>query len=91
VHLLDEVHRTSPVGGASLHAIAATSILLINGDGDVLTSHKLPAEAIEAGEHRTDAHDKALVEVLYTLMLLCWFAGPGTSPLVSPVGAGDRR
>jgi DNA-binding CsgD family transcriptional regulator len=74
-HLLDEARRTSPATCASLHAVAATAILLINGDGDVLTAHKLLAEAIETGEHGYDAHDKALVEALYTLLVLCWFAG----------------
>jgi DNA-binding CsgD family transcriptional regulator len=74
-HLLDEARRTNPAGGASLHAVTATAILLIDGDGDVLTAHKLLAEAIETSAERTGAADKALVEALYTLLLLCWFAG----------------
>ncbi|GAA1178467.1 helix-turn-helix transcriptional regulator [Pseudonocardia alaniniphila] len=74
-HLLDEARRTNPAGGASLHAVIATAILLIDGDGDVLTAHKLLAEAIETSAKRADAPEKALVEALYTLLLLCWFAG----------------
>ncbi|GAA3086993.1 LuxR family transcriptional regulator [Pseudonocardia yunnanensis] len=74
-HLLDEARRTSPAGGASLHAVTAAAILLIDGDGDVMTAHKLLAEAIETSENTADEPDKALVEALYTLLLLCWFAG----------------
>ncbi|WP_433286180.1 AAA family ATPase [Pseudonocardia sp. CA-142604] len=74
-HLLDEATHASGAGSASLHAVAAKALLMINGEGDVLTAYTMLVNAIETGEHGYDANDKALIEALYTLMLICWFAG----------------
>ncbi|WP_260609275.1 helix-turn-helix transcriptional regulator [Streptomyces sp. WAC 01325] len=74
-HLLDEARRTSPIAGASLHAATATSLLLINDDGDVLHAYKLLLAAVDAADHGYDSGNAALVEALYALLLLCWFAG----------------
>ncbi|GAA3056703.1 LuxR family transcriptional regulator [Pseudonocardia yunnanensis] len=72
---LDEARQENGAGGASLHAVAAKTLLMINGEGDVLTAYTMLLTAIETGEHGYDADDKALIEALYTLLLVCWFAG----------------
>ncbi|GHA65834.1 MULTISPECIES: ATP-binding protein [Streptomyces] len=59
----------------SLHAAAASALLLINEEGDVNTAHRLLVGAIEAGGHGYDASDDALVEALFTLITLCWYSG----------------
>ncbi|MER7930538.1 AAA family ATPase [Streptomyces sp. NPDC096057] len=59
----------------SLHAAAASALLLINEEGDVDTAHRLLVGAIEAGGHSYDASDDALVEALFTLVTLCWYSG----------------
>ncbi len=73
--LLDDLRRVDPGSSDSLHAAAATAFLLINRDGDIDTAHRLLVNAIEAGGHGYRADDDALVEALYTLLLLCWFGG----------------
>ncbi|PWI12927.1 LuxR family transcriptional regulator [Streptomyces sp. Act143] len=74
--LLVGARRADPaVREGSLHAAAASALLLINQDGDVNTAHKLLVGAIEAGAHGYDASDEALVEALFTLITLCWYSG----------------
>ncbi|HWF51187.1 MAG TPA: AAA family ATPase [Solirubrobacteraceae bacterium] len=71
--LLADARRADPLVGGSLHAAAAAVFLLINGDGDVNTAHRLLVGAIETGEHNYDASNDALIEALHNLMLVCWF------------------
>ncbi|MFF3503229.1 AAA family ATPase [Streptomyces sp. NPDC003247] len=59
----------------SLHAAAASALLLINEEGDVDTAHRLLVGAVEAGGHGYDASDDSLVEALFTLITLCWYSG----------------
>jgi DNA-binding CsgD family transcriptional regulator len=66
----DPATRTS-----SLHAAAASALLLINKEGDVATAHRLLAGAIEAGGHGYDASDDALIEALFTLITVAWYSG----------------
>ncbi|MFI9835034.1 AAA family ATPase [Streptomyces sp. NPDC051913] len=74
--LLVGARRADPaVREESLHAAAASALLLINQDGDVNTAHRLLVGAIEAGGHGYDASDEALVEALFTLITLCWYSG----------------
>ncbi|KUN18839.1 LuxR family transcriptional regulator [Streptomyces antibioticus] len=74
--LLVGARRADPaVRAGSLHAAAASALLLINQDGDVNTAHRLLVGAIEAGGHDYDAADEALVEALFTLITLCWYSG----------------
>ncbi|NJC13386.1 DNA-binding CsgD family transcriptional regulator [Micromonospora profundi] len=65
--------RLDPTG--SLHAANAAALLMINGDGDVHTAHRLLAGAIEMGDHGWRADDPALDEAMHTLVLLSWYAG----------------
>lgn len=73
--LLVDVRRANPAGGDSLYAAAASAFVLINGEGDVDTAHRLLVGAIEAGDHGWRADNDALDDALHTLLLLCWFAG----------------
>ncbi|MEU4173467.1 AAA family ATPase [Streptomyces sp. NPDC026665] len=87
--LLHEARRTSPTTGTSLHAATATSLLLINDDGDVLAAYKLLLAAVEAADHGYDSRNTSLVEALYSLLILCWFAGQ--QKLWEPVFAAIDR
>jgi DNA-binding CsgD family transcriptional regulator len=73
--LLEDARQADPQQGDSLPAAAAAVYLLINGDGDVSTAHRLLVGAIETGAHGYDANDESLIEALHNLLLLCWFGG----------------
>ncbi len=73
--LLAGARRVDPGGPQPLLAAAASAFLLLNGDGDIDTAHRLLTGAIEAGDHGWDAGDDALVEALFTLCTLCWYSG----------------
>ncbi|HEV7677973.1 MAG TPA: BREX system ATP-binding domain-containing protein [Candidatus Dormibacteraeota bacterium] len=73
--LLEDARQADPQHGDSLPAAGAAVYLLINGDGDVSTAHRLLVGAIETGAHGYDAGDEDLVEALHNLLLLCWFGG----------------
>lgn len=60
-------------GHAPLLAVAASTTLLINGDGDVRNAHDLLASAIEAGDHGHDGTDDELSEAMHLLLLLSWY------------------
>ncbi|MEV4394829.1 AAA family ATPase [Nonomuraea sp. NPDC049607] len=75
--LLNDARRAAPDSTGSLHAANAAAFLMLNGDGDVATAHRLLVGAIETAEHRYDARDPALIEAMHTLMLLCWY---GSAP-----------
>jgi DNA-binding NarL/FixJ family response regulator len=75
--LLTDARRAALDSAGSLHAASAAAFLMINGDGDVHTAHRLLAGAIETGDHGYQADDPALVDAMHTLMLLCWY---GSAP-----------
>ncbi|SFR30074.1 regulatory protein, luxR family [Lentzea waywayandensis] len=53
----------------------AAAHLLLNGDGDVDTAHRLLSSAIEILPRPYDATDPTVVEALHTLLRLCFFGG----------------
>ncbi|MFG2357003.1 helix-turn-helix transcriptional regulator [Streptomyces sp. NPDC048521] len=73
--LLAGARQADPAACTSLHAAAASALLLINKEGDINTAHRLLVGAIETGGHRWDASDGALIEALFTLITLCWYSG----------------
>ncbi|MFE2958553.1 AAA family ATPase [Nocardia tengchongensis] len=75
--LLTDAHQAAPDSSGSLHAANAAAFLMLNGDGDVTTAHRLLVGAIETGDHRYRADDPALIEAMHTLLLLCWY---GSAP-----------
>ncbi|MCM4084297.1 AAA family ATPase [Paractinoplanes hotanensis] len=73
--LLARSREMSVDAAGALHAAGAAALLMINGDGDVHTAHRLLAGAIETGEHGWRTDDPALDEAMHTLLLLSWYAG----------------
>jgi DNA-binding CsgD family transcriptional regulator len=73
--LLEAARLADPEHGGSLAAAVASTYHLLNGDGDVDTAHRLMVGAIETLADPGDAHNKVLIEGLYTLLLVCFFGG----------------
>jgi len=71
--LLVDARRAAPDSAGSLHAANAAAFLMLNGEGDVNTAHRLLVGAIETGDHGYRAEDPALIEAMHTLLLLCWY------------------
>ncbi|HTW41733.1 MAG TPA: LuxR family transcriptional regulator [Solirubrobacteraceae bacterium] len=73
--LLADAQRLDPGLTGSLEAAAAASHLLLNGDGDVNTAHRLLVGAIESRRPTAGPNDKALEEALYSLLMVCHYGG----------------
>ena len=73
--LLHDAHRRDPTLGETLRAAAATAYLLLNSDGDAETTHRLLTVAIESALAEPDQDRDGLSEGLYTLVLVCHYAG----------------
>ncbi|MET9340371.1 AAA family ATPase [Nonomuraea sp. NPDC003804] len=73
--LLANARRAGSDPAGSLHAANAAAFLMLNGDGDVATAHRLLVGAIETAGHGYRAEDPALAEAMHTLMLLSWYGG----------------
>ena len=87
--LLEDAWRFDPNSGESLQVATAAAYLLLNGDGDVDTAHRLLADAIENYSGRPDADQNTLVEALHTLALVCFFGG--RAELWTPFDAAVAR
>jgi DNA-binding CsgD family transcriptional regulator len=73
--LLADARRTSPDPAGALHAANAAAFLVLDGDGDLHTAHRLLVGAIETADHGYRGDDGALVEAMYSLLFLSWYAG----------------
>jgi DNA-binding CsgD family transcriptional regulator len=73
--LLEQARRAHPGPGGPLAAAVAGAYHLLHGDGDVDTAHRLLLTAILEQDDPRDAHDKVLIEALYTLIMICFFGG----------------
>jgi hypothetical protein len=73
--LLEQARRAHSGPGGPLSAAVAGAYHLLHGDGDVDTAHRLLATAIDELDDPRDAHDKVLIEALYTLIMICFFGG----------------
>jgi len=73
--LLEQARRAYPGPGGPLSAAVAGAYHLLHGDGDVDTAHRLLTTAIDEQDDPRDAHNKVLVEALYTLLMICFFGG----------------
>ena len=88
--LLDDARKADAERAGSLvAAVAAAHHLLLSGDGDIDTAHRLLVGAIEMQPEPYDATSDTMVEALYTLGWACYFGGraelwaaipPGASP-----------
>lgn len=73
--LLEQARRAYPGPGGPLSAAVAGAYHLLHGDGDGDTAHRLLVTAIGEQDNPRDAHDKVLIEALYTLIMICFFGG----------------
>jgi DNA-binding CsgD family transcriptional regulator len=77
--LLADARLSDPELSGSLHAAAAAAFLLLNGDGDLPTAHRLLAGAISGAirgaDHGGDGRDRGLTEALMSLALISWLGG----------------
>ncbi|HEY4631298.1 MAG TPA: AAA family ATPase [Blastococcus sp.] len=69
--LLVRARRTDPLGTGSLAAAVATAHVLLNGDGDIDTAHRLLVSAVDAEVPRRNPRDPDLRQALQTLGLIC--------------------
>ena len=67
--------RRDPTLGETLHAAVATAYLLLNSDGNAETTHHLLTVAIESALDEPHQDRDGLSEGLYTLVLVCHYAG----------------
>jgi DNA-binding CsgD family transcriptional regulator len=73
--LLEQARRARPGPGGPLQAAVAGAYHLLHGDGDVDTAYRGLCSAIGEQDDPRDAHDKVLIEALYTLIMICFFGG----------------
>jgi DNA-binding CsgD family transcriptional regulator len=73
--LLEQARRAYSGPGGPLSAAVAGAYHLLHGDGDVDTAYRLLTTAIHEQDDPTDAHNKVLIEALYSLIMICFFGG----------------
>jgi hypothetical protein len=81
--LLEQARRAYSGPGGPLSAAVAGAYHLLHGDGDVEVAHRLLVTAIYELDDPRDAHDKVLVEALYTLIMICFFGGRADASVAS--------
>jgi len=72
--LLAAARRADPDLDKSVQAAVTAAFVLINGDGDVDTAHRLVLDAIDNPDV-SKARRTALEEALHTLLRVCYFGG----------------
>ena len=72
--LLAAARRADPDLDKSLQAAVTAAFVLINGDGDVDTAHRLVLDAIE-NQTVGRASRTAMEEALHTMLRVCYFGG----------------
>ncbi|WP_406036562.1 AAA family ATPase [Micromonospora sp. NBC_00898] len=73
--LMDAARRADPQHGGALAGAVAGAYHLLNESGDIDNAHRLLTGAIESLPDPTDAHNKTLIEALYTLLMVAFFGG----------------
>lgn len=75
--LLADARRVDQNLRGSLPAASAAVWLLLNGEGDIATAHRLLVGAIKTGAepNQSAVRDRALIEAMYNLLLICWYGG----------------
>ncbi len=73
--LLQKVHQPDLQASAVLYAAAAAAVVLVNGDSEIATPHRILTEAIRehAGDYQSS--DEALVAALTALNFVCFVGG----------------
>jgi DNA-binding CsgD family transcriptional regulator len=75
--LLDEAELSDTQTGSSLEAAVVAAWIVLTLDGNVETAHRLLVTAIELDGDHNIVEDPAYDDALYTLMIVCYFAGRG--------------
>jgi DNA-binding CsgD family transcriptional regulator len=73
--LLRDAKRRDPTLGETLEAAVATAYMLLNSDGDATVAHTLLTGAIGSALAEPDHDREALSRGLYTLVVMCHYAG----------------
>jgi DNA-binding CsgD family transcriptional regulator len=73
--LLTEARQAALDEAGSLYAASAATFIMVNGDGDVETAHRLLVAAIDAHLEGGEIDRAALEEALHALHLMCYMAG----------------
>jgi DNA-binding CsgD family transcriptional regulator len=73
--LLATARSADPELRGSLPAAVAAAHMLLNGDGNVNTAHRLLTGAIDARPGPYDASDDTVIQALHTLFMLCYYGG----------------
>jgi DNA-binding CsgD family transcriptional regulator len=71
--LLAQAAQADPRSDVGFESAVAAAFVLIIGDGDLATAHRLLVSTIEASER--DAGDPTLIDALWTLALVSFFGG----------------
>jgi DNA-binding CsgD family transcriptional regulator len=72
--LLGDARQAGPEPGTSLLAAATTAFMLLNGDGDVITAHRLITQAVEDQSGPGSKGPTGIFEAISTLFILSAFA-----------------
>jgi DNA-binding CsgD family transcriptional regulator len=73
--LLASARQTDPQFTGSLRNAVVAAVLLLSGDGDIVTIHQLLLDGFRSHPTPWDAQDKVVSEALHTLARVCWFGG----------------
>ncbi|MBY8878262.1 helix-turn-helix transcriptional regulator [Actinacidiphila acidipaludis] len=73
--LLDDAHTIDADRRGSLRSAAAVAVLVLNGDGDLDTAHRLLVTALENTPYVPGAEDPARLDALHLLLLICFHGG----------------
>ena len=73
--LMDAARMADPQHGGSLAGAVAGAYHLLNETGDIDNAHRLLVGAIETLPDPGDVGDNALIEALYTLLMVSFFGG----------------
>ncbi|MFI7109705.1 ATP-binding protein [Nonomuraea sp. NPDC050227] len=73
--LLDQARQAQPGPDDMLSVAGARAYQLLHGDGDVDTAHRLLTTAVSEHLDPCRGDDIVVIEVLYTLLMVCFFGG----------------
>jgi DNA-binding CsgD family transcriptional regulator len=73
--LLSDARQAGPESGTSLLTAATAAFVILNGDGDVITAHRLLTQALEDQARPYRISDTGVFEAVSTLFMMCWLGG----------------
>ncbi|ROO87745.1 regulatory LuxR family protein [Actinocorallia herbida] len=71
----DLLRRAESTGSETLYTAAAAAYVLTNSDANIDTVYRLLVGAVEGAGPVLDAGDPAVIDLLHTLHLVCWWGG----------------